>query len=130
MDGVWEEGCRCFWIISGERACQWRRLGSARCILVDRVSGYILCGGGVGLNARRWNAKGRRRVVVGECGFLLARRRYHRKGRRRHHHRGQHDCGEDPILHLFAKLLVWVFVGLHSLPILALCLVRKIVGPG
>lgn len=26
-EGVWG----CFWIISGHRACQWRRFGSARC---------------------------------------------------------------------------------------------------
>lgn len=93
------------------------------------VSFYLLCGPGEGcLNVRRWIAKGRRRVVAGECGFLLARRRCYRKGR--HRHRGQHDYREDLILHLFARLPVWVIVGSHSLPMLASCLVCKIVWPG
>lgn len=104
---------------------------------LNRVSFYILCGRGKGgKNVRRWIAKGRRRAVVGECGFFLARRRCcYRKSRRRfrcHHHRhcGLYGYGEGLIPHLFAKLPGWVFVGLRSLLILASCLVRKIVGPG
>lgn len=93
------------------------------------VSFYHLCRPGEGrVNVRRWISKGRRRVVVEECGFLLARRRCYHKGRRRH--RGQHDYAEDLILHLFARLLESVIVGWHSLRILASCLVCKIVWPG
>lgn len=67
---------------------------------------------------------------MGEREFLFARRCCYCKGRRHRHHHCQYDSGEDLVLHLFAKLPVWVFVGLHSLPILASCLVLKIVEPG
>lgn len=47
-EGVWG----CFWTISGPRACQWRRFGSARCFFVfsEGVSFifFVTRGGGKG----------------------------------------------------------------------------------
>lgn len=48
-EGVWG----CFWIISGHRACQWRRFGSARCFVVFLCRGlvfifFVARGGGKG----------------------------------------------------------------------------------
>lgn len=132
-EGVWG----CFWIISGHRACQWRRFGSARCfsffcrglVLYSLWSGV---GGrgwyGKDVNVRRWIAKGRMQVGVVGCGFLLAHRRYCRKGR--HHRRHRRDYDEALTLHLVARLPVWGFGGLRSPLRLAPCLLCKIVGRG
>lgn len=99
----------------------------ALCFFLWRVSFIFLWAGEIvrEVNVRRCFAKGHMQVVVGGCGFLLARCRWYRE-----RHRRRHDHGEGLILHLFEGLLVWVFVGLHSPRLLASCPVRKIVGRG